>query len=54
MVKNSMKLNQTRHGVSHVYLEYKTEKIFVMACLGKKFVFQSEISTHSLILFYKK
>ena len=53
MVKNFLKLNQTRYRVSHVYLECKTERIFVIACLGKKFVFQSEISIYSLILFSK-
>ena len=36
-----------------MYLERKTEEIFGKACLEKKFVFQSEISTHSLILFSK-
>ena len=36
-----------------MYVESKTEKNFVIACLGKKFVFQSEISTFSLILFSK-
>ena len=36
-----------------MYLECKTERIFGIACLGKKFVFQSEISTYSLILFSK-
>ena len=53
-VKELFKSNQTRHGVSPVYLESKTERIFGIACLGKKFVFQSEISTYSLIirLFY--
>ena len=30
-------MNQTRHGVSPVYLESKTKRIFVIACLGKKF-----------------
>ena len=47
------KSNQTRHGVSPVYLESNTKQIFVIACLEKKFVFQSEISTYSLILFSK-
>ena len=46
-------MNQTRYKVSHVYIECKTEIIFGIACLGKKFVFQSEISTYSLILFSK-
>ena len=34
-----------------MYLESKTEKNFAIACLGKKFVFQSEVLTYSLILF---
>ena len=37
------KLNQTGYGVSHVYLESKTERIFGIACLGKKLVFHTEI-----------
>ena len=36
MVKNLLKLNQTWYRVSHVYLECKTEKIFAIACVGKK------------------
>ena len=36
-----------------MYVESKTERIFVIAYLGKKVVFQSEISTFSLILFSK-
>ena len=36
-----------------MYLESKTERVFGIACLGKKFVCQSEISTFSLILFSK-
>ena len=39
--------------VSPGYLECKTKRNFGIACLGKKFVFQSEISTYSLILFSK-
>ena len=52
-VKELFKSNQTRYGVSHVYLERK-RKSFGLAWLGKKFVFQSEISAYSLIirLFY--
>ena len=46
-------MNQTRYGVSHVYLKCKTKRIFGIACLAKKFVFQSEILTYSLILFSK-
>ena len=30
------------YGVSHVYLECKTERIFAIACLGKKLVFHTE------------
>ena len=52
-VKEYSKSTQTRYGVSHVYLERKTKRIFGIACLEKKFVFQSEISTYSLILFLK-
>ena len=52
-VKELFKSNQTRYGVSPGYVEAKTERIFGIACLGKKFVFQSEMSTYSLIrLFY--
>ena len=52
-IKELSKCNQTRYGVSHLYLESKIERIFAIACLGKKFVFQSEIQTYSLILFSK-
>ena len=47
------KSNQTGFGVSHVYLECKAKKIFGIACLGKKLVFHTDISTYSLILFSK-
>ena len=43
MVKNFMKLNQTRYGVSHVYLESKTKGIFAIAYVGRKLGFHSEI-----------
>ena len=33
-----------------MYLECKTERIVGIACLDKKFVIQSEISTYSLII----
>ena len=45
-VKELSKSNQTRYGVSPVYLEAKTKRIFAIALLGKKFAFQSEISTY--------
>ena len=51
--KELFKVNQTRYGVSHVYLKCKTKRIFGIACLAKKFVFQSEILTYPLILFSK-
>ena len=38
-VKELSKSNQTRDGVSHVYLECKTKRIFVIAGLGKKVSF---------------
>ena len=42
-VKELFKSNQTRYRVSRVYLESKTKRIFVIACLGKKLVFHTEI-----------
>ena len=42
-VKELFKSNQTGYGVSHVYLDYKTKRIFGIACLGKKLVFHTEI-----------
>ena len=44
-VKELFKSNQTRYGVFHFNLECRTKRVFGIACLGKKFVFQSEIST---------
>ena len=38
-VKELSKWNQTRYGVSPVYIESKTKGIFAIACLGKKLVF---------------
>ena len=43
MVRNFLKLNQTRYRVSHVYLECKTKRIFAIACVGKKLAFHTEI-----------
>ena len=42
-IKDLFQSNQTRHGVSPVYVESKTERIFGIACLGKKLVFHTEI-----------
>ena len=47
------KVNRTRYGVSPVYIESETKKIFAIACLGKRLVFHTEILTYSLILFSK-
>ena len=52
-VKELFKSNQTRYGESHSYFEFKTKRIFAIACLGKKLVFHTEILTYSLILFSK-
>ena len=52
-VKELFKSNPTRYAVSPVYVESETKRIFVIACLGKKLVLQSEISSYLLILFSK-
>ena len=52
-VKELFKPNQTRHGVSHVYLECKAKRIFAIACLGKSLVFHTEISDYFQYLIFK-
>ena len=42
-VKELSKMNQTRYVVYHGCLESKTERIFGIACLGKKLIFHTEI-----------
>ena len=42
-MKELFKSNQTRYGVSQVYLDSKTKRVFAIACTGKKFVFHTEI-----------
>ena len=42
--KELFKSNQTQYGVSHVYLECKTKRIFGIACLGKKLAFHTEFA----------
>ena len=42
-VKELFKWNQTGYGVYCGYLERKTEKVFAIACLGKKLAFHREI-----------
>ena len=49
-----LKSDQIRYGVSQVNPDCKTERVFAIAFLGKKFIFQSEKSTYSLILFFNK
>ena len=41
-VKELFKSNQTGYGVYHGQVESRTKIILAIACLGKKFVFQSE------------
>ena len=36
VVKELSKSNQTWHGVSYEYLEYKAKRFFAIACRGKK------------------
>ena len=54
-----LKWDQTGYGVSHVYLECKTERIFAIACLGKKLVFHTESCEFrewrilKIVLFYR-
>ena len=52
-VKELFKSNQTRHGVSPKYVESKTEKIFGIACLGKKLAFDTEIGYYFEYFFSK-
>ena len=47
-VKKLFKSNQTRYGVSPVYIKSSTKKIFAIACLGKKyFIRQFAIISYS-------
>ena len=52
-VKELFKSNQTRYGVSPGYVECKTERIFDIACLGKKLVFHTEICVYFEYLIFK-
>ena len=49
-VKELSKSNQTRYGVSPVYLESKTKRVFAIACLGEKLVLNTEISNYFRII----
>ena len=41
-VEELSKSNETRDGVSQVYIESTTKRIFAIACLEKKLVFHTE------------
>ena len=45
-VKEMSKSNQTPYGVSPLYLESKTKRVFGIACVRKKLVFHTEISDY--------
>ena len=47
-------MNQTEYGVYHGCLESKTERIFGIACLGKKLVFHTETCDYFQYLILKK
>ena len=51
MIKELSKSNQSRYGVSHVYLERKTKRIFGIVCLEKKLAFHTEICDYFEYLF---
>ena len=46
-------MNQTGYGVYHGCLESKTERIFAIACLGKKLVFHTEMCNYFEYLIFK-
>ena len=46
-------MNQTRYGVYHGKVESKTKRIFAIACLGKKFVFNRKYPVIRLFDFKK-
>ena len=46
MVKNFLKLNQTRNRVSPGYVDCKTKGIFGIASLGKKLGFHTEMCNY--------
>ena len=52
-VRELFKLDQTRYGVCHAYLECKTKIIFGIACLEKKLVFHTEICDYFQYLVFK-
>ena len=47
------KSNQTRYGVSHVYLEFNAEGSFAIALLGKKLDFHTEFCVYFKYLISK-
>ena len=53
MVKNFLKLNQIRNKVFHVYLDYKTKRMFAIDCLGKKLASHREFCDYFQYLIFK-
>ena len=45
-IKELFQSDQTGYGVSYVYLNSKTKRIFAKACLGKNLVLHTEICGH--------
>ena len=52
-VKELFKSNQNRYWVSPGYVKCKTKRVFVIACLGKKLVFYTEICEFREYLIWK-
>ena len=52
-VKELFKSNQTRYGVSRVYLESRTKKVFAIACLEKSSYFNRKYPVIRLLYFQK-
>ena len=52
-VKELFKSNQTRYGVSRVYLESRTKRVFAIACLEKSSYFNRKYPVIRLLYFQK-
>ena len=46
-------MNQTRYGVSPLYVESKTKRFFALASLEKKLVFHTEMCNYFEYLIFK-
>ena len=53
-VKNLSKSNETRYGVSPVYLASNTKRTFAVACPGKNWVFIRKFANFANNEFFKK